>query len=97
MAEIRKHFRLNKNQLHILMLLFKFRFITIPLLTTYKNLKSNSLHRVFAILVEEKYVHRKFDSSYNINRKPGIYYLSTKGMAALKGDVRINQATLHAF
>jgi hypothetical protein len=93
----RKHYRLNKNQHHILMLLFKFRFITIPLLTTYKNLKSNSLHRNFAILVEEKYVYRKFDSSYNMDRKPAVFYLTAKGMAVLKDDPRINQATLHTF
>jgi DNA-binding MarR family transcriptional regulator len=96
-AEARKRHRLNPKQLHILRLHYKFRFITIPLLTTYKNLKSNSLHRTFDILREEKYIDRRFDSSYKIDRKPATYYLTTKGMAVLKGESRVNQATLHSF
>lgn len=79
------------------MLLYKFRFITIPLLTPYKNLKSNSLQRAFNILLEEKYVDKKFDISYKIDRKPAIYFLSAKGIAVLKSDPRFNPRTLHSY
>ncbi|MFZ2836394.1 MAG: MarR family winged helix-turn-helix transcriptional regulator [Candidatus Saccharimonadales bacterium] len=97
MAETRKRYSLNQKQLHILMLLYKFRFITIPLLTTYKNLKSNSLQRTFDILLEENYIDRRFDVSYKIDRKPAIYYLAAKGVAALKADPRFNPVTLHSY
>lgn len=97
MAETRKRYSLNPKQLHILMLLYKFRFITIPLLTTYKNLKSNSLQRTFNILLEEKYVGRRFDVTYKIDRKPAIYYLTAKGIAILKADPRFNSVTLHSY
>lgn len=97
MAETRKRYSLNPKQLHILMLLYKFRFITIPLLTTYKNLKSNSLQRTFDILLEEKYVGRRFDVTYKIDRKPAIYYLTAKGVAILKADPRFNPTVLHSY
>ena len=96
-AETRKHYTLNQNQLHLLMLLDKFRFITIPLLTIYKNLKSNSLQRTFDILVEATYVGKKFTPTYKIDRKPAIYYLTAKGVAVLKSDPRFHPAMLHSF
>lgn len=79
------------------MLLYKFRFITIPLLTKYKNLKSNSLQRTFDILLEEKYIGRKFEPSYKIDRKPAIYYLAPKGIAVLKEDARFDALILHSY
>ena len=76
MTQAKTEYHLNQNQLHILRLLFKFRFITIPLLTTYKKLKSNSLQRAFDILLTQQYVERRFDSSYKLAHKPATYYLA---------------------
>lgn len=97
MAQTRKHYSLTQNQLHLLLLLYKFRFLTIPLLTTYKNLTSNSLQRTFDILLAQQYVERRFEVSYKIDRKPAIYYLTAKGIAVLKADDRFNPLTLHAY
>jgi len=96
-TETQKHYKLTPNQLHILILLYKFRFTTIPLLTAYKNLKSNSLQRTFDILLAERYVERRFDRTFKIDRKPAIYYLSAKGIATLMTDPRFNSATLHSY
>jgi hypothetical protein len=79
------------------MLLYKFRFITIPLLTTYKDFKSNSLQRNLNILLEEKYVDRRFNLNYKIDRKSAIYYLSAKGVTTLRIDPRFNLTTLHSY
>lgn len=98
MADKKKHNNyLNKQQLHILTLLYKFRYATIPLLTEYKNLKSNSTQRTFNILLEQEYIGRKFDISYKIDRKPAIYYLAKKGIARLASDDRFNPSVLHAY
>lgn len=96
-AQTRKHLSLTKKQLHLLSLLYKFRFVTIPLLTTYKNLKSNSLQRSFNLLLEENYIAKKYDASYKIDRKPAVYYLASKGINALKSDSRFHHAMLHAY
>ena len=79
------------------MLIYKFRFITIPLLTTYKSLKSNSLQRTFDILLQENYIGRRFDITYKIDRKPAVYYLAAKGIATLKADSRFSSALLHSY
>ena len=79
------------------MLIYKFRFITIPLLTNYKNLKSNSLQRNLDILLKEKYVYKRFDLTYKINRKPAVYWLTAKGVAVFKDDPRFNPSVLHSY
>lgn len=88
---------LSTTQLHNLTLLYKFRFTTIPLLTQYKQLKSNSLQRTFNALLKAGYVHRIFEASYKIDRKPAIYFLSNKGIAALKKDTRFKPDVPHTY
>jgi len=77
--------------------LYKFRFITIPLLTEYKGLKSNSLQRTFDILLEQNYIARKFEPIYKIDRKSAIYYLTAKGITILKDDPRLDPGVLHSY
>jgi len=92
-----KKYSLNQKQFHILMLIYKFRFITIPLLTNYKNLKSNSLQRNLDILLKEGYVYKRFNLTYKIDRKPAVYWLTAKGVAVFKGDPRFNPSILHSY
>lgn len=97
MVKAGERHNLTAKQYHILMLLYKFRFITIPQLTIYKNLKTNSLQRTFDILIKHKYVDRKYDSTYKMDRKPAAYYLTAKGISILKDDDRFNDSTLHSY
>ena len=97
MAKEKTHYNLNAKQLHILTLLYKFRYATIPLLTSYKNLKSNSLQRTLDILLKKEYVGRKFEPVFKIDRKPAIYYLSSRGATYLKEDPRFDPNVLHSF
>lgn len=97
MVKAREQHNLTAKQHHILVLLYKFRFITIPQLTIYKNLKTNSLQRTFDILIKQKYVDRKYNSTYKMDRKPATYYLTAKGISILKDDDRFNANTLHSY
>ena len=97
MAKEKTYYNLNAKQQHILTLLYKFRYTTIPLLTQYKNLKSNSLQRTLDILLKKEYIGRKFEPLFKIDRKPAIYFLRAKGIALLSGDSRFNSSVLHSF
>lgn len=98
MASEHKYNRLNAKQLNILALLYKFRFITIPLLTTYKGLKNYStLTRNLRILEEQKLIGRTYSPSYKIDRRPAHYYLLPDGLAILKEDARFDPSVLHAY
>ena len=80
------------------MLIYKFRFITIPQLTTYQDLKQETtILRTLRRLEENGYINRKFEPIYKIDRKPAIYWLTAKGVAVFKGDNRFNPSILHSY
>lgn len=94
----KRYNKLNAKQLHILTLIYKFRFISIPLLTEYQKLKSQTtLLRNLKILEEQGYVGRRFDLSFKIDRKSAYYYLAAKGIAILKDDSRFDSGVLHSY
>lgn len=95
-SEIRRN-NLNENQQQILTMLYKFRYITVPLLTEYKALKSNSIQRTLDILIDKGLVERKFDKSYIKAEKPALYYLSKQGVALLRTDERFNKGVLNSY
>lgn len=98
MLKSKETYKLNNNQLHILMLIYKFRFITIPLLTTYQNLKQETtILRTLRKLEINGYIHRRFEPIYKIDRKPAVYWLTAKGVAVFKGDNRFNPSILHSY
>lgn len=92
-----KRNNLNENQLQILAMLYKFRYITVPLLTEYKALKSNSIQRTLDILIDKELVERKFDKSYIKAEKPALYYLSKTGIALLRTDDKYNKGVLNSY
>jgi len=98
MSKVNETYKLNNNQLHILVLIYKFRFITIPLLTNYLNLKYlSTILRTLRLLEEKGYIHRKYEPAYKIDRKPAIYWLTAKGVAVFKDDPRFNPSVLHSY
>lgn len=97
MTELRKQPTLTTTQYHLLIILYKFRYATIPQLTTYKQLKSNSLQRNLNLLVKQHYIARQYNSIYKIDRKPAIYYLAAKGLNILKQDDRFDERLLHTY
>lgn len=90
-------YKLNDKQTRLLVLLYKFRFITAPLLTEYLGLKSNSVIRNLKVLLEQQYISWKYDLSYKIDRKPALYFLDKKGIALLKDMPDIDNAVLHSY
>lgn len=94
----KRHNKLNQKQLHTLTLLYKFRFITIPLLTEYNNQKHQSTTlRNLKVLLDQGLIGRYFNSSFKIDRKPAYYYLDKNGINLLKDDARFNSKVLHTF
>lgn len=85
-----------KKQLELLLLLYKFRFITVELACKVLNARSaNSLRDRLAKLVEQGYVGRRYDASYRIKSRHAEYFLLSKGVAALKQQTACNEAVLH--
>jgi hypothetical protein len=97
MSGERAKYKLNSKQLRLLGLLYKFRFVTVPLLTEYLELKSNSVSRNLKVLLEQEYIGWKYEASWKIDRKPAVYYLDKKAIGLLKEDRECDPGILHAY
>jgi len=93
-----KDYRLNAKQVHILKLVYKFRFMTAPLLASYRN-DSNSTVTNTALkkLVAKGYLDRNYSKSYKFQFKAASYYLLPKAMNLLKTEHDFDPKSLHTM
>jgi len=97
-AVMKRNYNLNQNQRRILVLTYKFRFVTIPLLQEYLGLKNPStVWRTLKTLEEQEYIASIFDKSFVKISKPAYYFLDKKGLAVLKEDPELNAGVLHSY
>ena len=92
--EKKKERKLNKGQVRVLELLYRYRFITSELLAKSENQKHLQVTRSrLATLEKQGYIGRRYDSSYKLRGKFAAYYLLPKGLQYLKSiDVAEPQA-----
>lgn len=92
------HYSLNPKQIRILKLVFKFRYITVPLLVEYKDAKSlASLREGLRLLVDQEYLSRRYGSSYKLQGIAARYYLAPKALTYLRVAHGFNETVLHAM
>ena len=95
MSYTRKPYALNVNQLHLLKLLFKFRFLTSGLLAQYKNIHRVNAKKALDVLVNRGYAGVYFDKSYRLLGMSGRYYLTPLGITYLKDKLDFDPKALH--
>lgn len=86
---------LTTQQLTILKIIYKFRFVTVGLVASYRKVGVRGTTKVFSILLERKIIARHYNSTYKLLGKPASYYLSGEGMRILK-DKGLSERVLHA-
>lgn len=93
-----KHNSLNPKQIRILKLVYKFRYITVPLLVEYKEAKSlASLREGLQLLVDQEYLGRRYSSSYKLQGIAARYFLAPKALTYLRDAHGFNETVLHAM
>lgn len=86
---------LNKSQYEILLILYKFRFATVELISQYQELKSPAYtYKRLSNLVEQEYIGRNYDGNYKIHGREATYFLLKKGIRTLLKDQDLNQKSL---
>jgi len=92
------NYYLNANQIHTLLLIYKFRFITSTLLCQYNKLSSPSVtNNALQILHKQKYLLKRYDASYRLSGKGAVYSLDKRAIRYLIETQNIAKASLHAF
>jgi hypothetical protein len=85
---------INPNQIKLLTALFKFRFISIPLLANYLHKDKSTIYEQLLTLTSQDYIQRKYDKTYRLPLKPAAYFLTAKGIAYLRSDPRFSKTAL---
>lgn len=87
---ITRHKALTPIQLDLLLTLYIFRFSTRPLVAQYFNRPNNtSLYSKLSILQKHELIAMRFDSSYKLAGRPAEYYVTPKGLRALRDYQRL--------
>lgn len=93
-----RHNSLNTKQIRILKLLFKFRFISVPLLLEYTQAKSlASISKALKILQGQEYLARRYNNSYKLQGKAARYYLAKKALTYLRDEHGMDETVLHTM
>ena len=88
---------LNPNQLQTLLFLFKFRFITAPLLSSIPHKSRQSVQQSLQRLEEQDYIDKRYNNSYRLQGKQAIYYLRPKAIRILKDQYGFNDSALNVM
>ncbi len=92
-----KRYKLNAKQIHLLKLIYKFRFVTSSLMAQYKGISIAGCNYAFKVLEGHELIARHFDKTYKLQGKAARYYLTNKGIKYLRDTQELDEQVLHAM
>lgn len=93
-AETRARYKISSSQTSILHALLKYRFLTTDLLAELLKKDRSTIYERLAVLVDQEYVAKKYNSTYRIDRRSATYYLAPAGIRYLKSQ-GVERTQLH--
>jgi len=85
---------LNVNQIRLLKLLYKFRFVSVPLLSDYLGRDKSSVYENLFVLGKQGFVAKRYDKSYKLLGKPASYHLAAGGIKYLRDKTKASHSVL---
>lgn len=85
---------LNAKQIKLLLCIYKFRFISVPLLAEFLDKDKSTVYENLYVLHKQGYIGKRYDKTYRLQGRPAEYYLVAKGLRYLREHTDVNQATL---
>jgi len=97
MISVKRNNKLSEKQINVLITIYRFRFITIPLLAKYNEVSNQSIAGSIKVLEEAGLVNKRYNSSYKLQGKAARYFLSPKAIKLFQESDDINQHSLNLF
>jgi len=97
MDSIKRNNKLSEKQISILITIYRFRFITIPLLAKLNAVSNQSMSGSIKVLEESGLVNKRYSSTYKLQGKAARYFLSPKVIKLFQDNDDINQHSLNLF
>jgi predicted transcriptional regulator len=89
--------QLTKQQQRLLTLVYKFRFITTPLLAKLLSIRKDTAYESLQTLHELELLNRVYEQSWRIDRKPAYYYLSKQGVTTVKKLLELQDRVVNSL
>lgn len=89
--------RLTKQQQRIILLIYKFRFVTKPLLAQILKIRHDSTYEALESLVKIELIVKVYKQSWRIDRRPAYYYLSKKGVTAVRKLLEVKESAVNSL
>lgn len=75
---------LSKNQLRLLGLICRFRFVTVPFIAEWQGKDKSTIYERLLVLSEQGYLNKQYNKRWRLLGKPAVYSLSAKGIRAVR-------------
>ena len=86
---------ISKSQLKLLLIIFKFRFVSNEYVGTYVRKDKSTIYERSFVLIQQGYVRKDYDSTYRLRLRPATYSLTTKGIKYLReSDIKLSELAL---
>lgn len=89
--------KLTAQQQRVVKLLFKFRFVSAPLLGLVMGIRPRSAYEVLEYIVSKEIAVKVYKDNYRIDRKPAYYYLSKPGVTTVRKLLDVKESVVHAL
>jgi hypothetical protein len=88
---------IKSHSIHIqtLTLIYKFRYISAPLLAELRHINRTVAFRTLETLYQKDLLYKRFDKSYRLLGKPASYSLNINGINYLKERIELNKNYAH--
>ena len=76
--------QLSTGQIKLLGLLGKFRFVTVELVSSWRDRSKATIYERLAVLENQGYVQKRYEKSWKLLGRPAVYSLTGKGLRVLR-------------
>lgn len=76
--------QLSKDQIKLLGLLAKFRFVTVELVSKWRDKSKATIYERLAVLEKQGYLQKRYEKSWKLLGKPAVYSLTGKGLRVVR-------------
>jgi len=89
--------KLSSQQQRVLLLLFKFRFISSHLLSEVMGISNPGCYKALESVVKLGFVNKVYESAYRIDRKPAYYCLNKQGVTIVRNLLGAKESVVHTL
>ena len=82
--DVQHRSNLSDSQIKLLGLIAKFRFVTVELVSTWREKSKATMYERLAVLEDLGYVQKRYEKAWKLLGRPAVYSLTGKGLRVLR-------------